>query len=400
MPLNFVWRVNAMKKNLAIALTALAVAAIVVMAFLWAGPGVSALVGRASASPVLFDEQSVVSMYQQVAPAVFQVNANGTGQGSGFLIDVDGYIVTNEHVVDGASDVQVVLDDGTSVEAEVVGWSLADDLALLKVDAGAVSGIEPLALGDSDDLKPGQMAIAVGSPFGLEDTITLGIVSGLDRSLSTSLNRPMSGIIQTDAAINPGNSGGPLLDSDGEVVGVNTAIETSTYGNGVGIGFAVPVNTLKQLLPRLKEGGKVRPPYLGISGVAIDRDIAKQLGLPLTTQGVYVVQVRPGSPAEEAGLVAGSDWAGGLTSGGDIITAVDGQPAARVEDLVAYLNGKAEGDEVTLTVVRDGSTIAVAVTLGSWPEESPVSSITPPTVPDWPNILPKNPDRPFFRGVP
>jgi len=113
-----------------------------------------------------------------------------------------------------------------------------------------------------------------------------------------------------------------------------------------------------------------------------------------------VVQVRPGSPAEEAGLVAGSDWAGGLTSGGDIITAVDGQPVARVEDLVAYLNGKAEGDEVTLTVVRDGSTIAVAVTLGSWPEESPVSSITPPTVPDWPNILPKNPDRPFFRGVP
>ena len=389
-----------MKKNLAIALTALAVAAIVVMAFLWAGPGVSALVGRASASPVLFDEQSVVSMYQQVAPAVFQVNANGTGQGSGFLIDVDGYIVTNEHVVDGASDVQVVLDDGTSVEAEVVGWSLADDLALLKVDAGAVSGIEPLALGDSDDLKPGQMAIAVGSPFGLEDTITLGIVSGLDRSLSTSLNRPMSGIIQTDAAINPGNSGGPLLDSDGEVVGVNTAIETSTYGNGVGIGFAVPVNTLKQLLPRLKEGGKVRPPYLGISGVAIDRDIAKQLGLPLTTQGVYVAQVHPGSPAEEAGLVAGSDWAGGLTSGGDIITAVEGQPVASVGDLVAYLNGKAEGDEVTLTVVRDGSTIAVAVTLGSWPEESPVSSITPPTVPGWPNILPDNPNRPFFRRLP
>jgi S1-C subfamily serine protease len=389
-----------MKKNFAIPVTALVVALIAAVAFLWAGPGVSALVSKASASPVLFDEQRVVSMYEQVAPAVFQVNVGNTGQGSGFLIDADGYIVTNEHVVDGASEVEVVLDDGTSVEAEVLGWSMADDLALLKVDAGAVSGVEPLVLGDSDDLEPGQMAVAVGSPFGLDDTITLGIISGLERSLSTSLNRPISGVIQTDAAINPGNSGGPLLDSDGEVVGINTAIETSTYGSSVGIGFAVPVNTLKELLPRLKEGGIVRPPYLGISSVAIDRDIAKQLGLPLTTQGVYVVQVHPGSPAEEAGLVAGSDWAGGLTNGGDIITAVDGQPVASVEELVAYLNGKAEGDEVTLTVVRDGSTIAVAVTLGSWPEESPVSSITPPTVPDWPNILPKNPNRPFFRGVP
>ena len=381
-----------MTKIFTVSLTTLAVVAIMVVAFLWAGPGVGALMGSASASPVLFDEDRVISIYEQVSPAVGQVRVGDKGLGSGFLIDSEGYIVTNNHVVKDASRVQVVLDDGAAIEAEVIGWSSADDLALLKVDAEAVSGIQPLTLGDSGFIKPGQMAIAVGNPFGLDDTITLGVISGLERSLPTGSRRPIPGVIQTDAAINPGNSGGPLLDSQGQVVGINTAIERSEYGGNAGIGFAVPVNTLTRLLPRLKEGGKVRPAYLGISAEPLDADITKMLGIS-ETRGVYVVGVHPGSPAEEAGLVAGTDWAGGVTADGDIIIAVDGQPVTSVQDIVAYLNGKVEGDVVTLTVLRDGSVIDVPVTLGSWPEASVISS-RPPVIPEW-KIIPDMPDMPF-----
>ena len=385
-----------MRRTIAIPLTALAAAVIMVVAFLWVGPGLGAFAGNASAAPVLYDESLVVSMYDQVAPAVVQVKTGTQGLGSGFLIDAEGHIVTNNHVLASAETVRVVLDGGQTVEASVVGRSPAHDLALLKVDSGAVSGIQPLVLGDSDDLDPGQMAIALGNPYGLDDTVTLGIISGLGRSLPSSLDRPIADVIQTDAAINPGNSGGPLLNSSGEVVGINTAIETGTLGGNAGIGFAVPVNMLKELLPHLKEGGVVQPAYLGIRGQSVDETLAERLQLS-ETLGVYVVEVSPNGPTEEAGLLAaGTDRWGRPTTGGDIITAVDGQPVSSVADIAGYLNGKHEGDIVTLTVVRNGSTIFVPVTLDSWPEQddSP-GRVLPPGIPDWPEILPDVPKGPF-----
>ena len=382
-----------------VAVTAVALAFIAALAFLWVGPGVDALRGNASAAAPLYDEDTVVGIYEAASPAVVQVinlerggfggTLHPTGQGTGFLIDSEGYIVTNNHVVDGADQVKVVLSADRSVTANVIGRSAARDLALLKVDASDVAGITPLTLGDSSTLKPGQMAIALGDPFGLTDSITVGVISGLDRSLSSSLQRPISSVIQTDAAINPGNSGGPLLNSSGEVIGINTAIESSGVGSGTGIGFAVPVNSLKEVLPRLKEGGVVQPAYLGIRGMAITPALKDALGLPVD-RGVYIVGVTVDGPAAKAGIVASGAGQGGQPgAGGDIITAIDGRTVASVDDIASYLNGKSPGDPVTLTVVRDGSTISVNVTLGTWPSSQPKVTTQPDE--DEIPLLPINP---------
>ena len=369
-----------------VAVTAVALALIVALAFLWIGPGVDAIRGNASAAAPLYDEDTVVGIYEAASPAVVQVinleraglggPLQATGQGTGFLIDSEGYIVTNNHVVDGADQVKVALSEDRSVTANVVGRSVARDLALLKVDASDVASITPLTLGDSSTLKPGEMAIAMGDPFGLTDSITVGVISGLDRSLSSSLQRPISGVIQTDAAINPGNSGGPLLNSIGEVIGINTAIESSNTGSGTGIGFAVPVNSLKEALPQLKEGGVVQPAYLGIRGMAITSDLKDELGL-LVDKGVYIIGVTVDGPAASAGIVASGTDQGQPGTGGDIITAIDGRTVGSVDDIAGYLNGKDPGDTVTLTVLRDGSTISVNVTLGAWPTSEPTITTQP-----------------------
>ena len=363
------------------------------------GPGV------VSASPALYDEQVVVSIFDRADPAVVTVNTTREsasrfgfiipqdGQGSGFLVDAEGHILTNYHVVQDATSISVTLADGDVLEAKLAGSSHADDIALLKVDAEAVAGITPLKLGDSAAVKPGQMAIALGSPFGLDNSISVGVVSGVNRSRAGagSLPRLITGMIQTDASLNPGNSGGPMLNSLGEVVGINTSVEVSPITGSIGVGFAVPINTAKDLMAQFVQGETVRRPWVGIKGAALSPDLAEVLGLEVS-KGVYIVNVEPGSPAEKAGLVAGvasngeaePDFitgnipgfptgpapAGNGEASGDVITAVDGKDVTSVEDIVMHLNSLAPGDSVSLTLLRDGETTQVNVALGEWPEMS------------------------------
>ena len=326
---------------------------------------------------VLYDENSTILLYEQSVPAVVMIvveiesiddpdfGAPQGGQGSGFIIDEQGHIVTNNHVVEGATRVTVILHNETRLEATVVGTDRESDVALLRVDIEKLGRVEPLPLGDSDSVKPGQIAIALGSPFGLDGSITVGIISGVGRSLSTGSRRPNPEIIQTDAAINPGNSGGPLLDSGGEVVGINTAREVSSTG----IGYAVPINTVKSLLPELLKGGEVKNPWLGISAIAITPGFAELLELPVS-KGVYVVTVAAQSPAEESGLIgSGSDESGQPALGGDIITAIDGVEVLSVETLVARFNDMRPGDRISLSVLRGSEALIVEVILGEWPDE-------------------------------
>jgi S1-C subfamily serine protease len=337
----------------------------------------------ASASPAvsLYDEEAIVALYNQSIPAVVEVKTVvsgnqpsfgmfGTpelrGQGSGFIVDEEGHILTNYHVIDGASEINVTLHDGETLSAQVVGTDRENDLALLKVDAGKTSSISPLPWGDSDEVRPGQMAIALGSPFGLEGSITVGVISGVGRTMTSAQARSLTNMLETDAAINPGNSGGPLLDSKGEVIGINTALETSSPT----IGLAIPINNARALLPALLQGGEVSTPWLGISGTDIDQELASKLSLTVSN-GVYVVSVSPGSPAEKAGLIPGGSDQGEPTSGGDIITEVDGHPVAKVADLLQYFNTKKVGDQVSLSIVRGDQTLTVVVTLGEWPNEMP-----------------------------
>lgn len=333
---------------------------------------------------MILDENDLVSLYERTMPSVVKVEAvikmeiqtigpfqfgpfQQEGQGSGFVIDEQGHILTNNHVIEGASSVTVTLYKGESFDAKVVGTDRENDLALLQIDSDSIIDVPPLMPGDSSKIKPGQMAIALGSPFGLDGSITTGIISAVGRSITSTTQRLITNVIQTDAAINPGNSGGPLLNSKGEVIGINTAIEASSTG----IGFAVPINTAMSLLPALMEGGEVSSPWIGIEGTDINAELASKLDLTVDS-GVYVIEVISGSPAEEAGLRgSGIDSNGRPTYGGDVIISVDEQVVTQVEDLVAYLNGKKPGDIVTLSIYRGDKELSINVTLGEWPEEAP-----------------------------
>jgi len=370
-------------KAFALAIISLSAAVILVVVFAWQGPGLDNVTPSASAA--LFNEQLVQGIYEQASPAVVDINIDRQvedtatfgrlGFGSGFLVDSEGHIVTNNHVIQGADRIRISFKDGSSVEAEVLGTNPANDLALLKVSSDSVDGIKPLTLGDSGEARPGQLAIAIGSPFGLGGSITVGVISGVDRTLNSDLSRPISGVLQTDALINPGNSGGPLLDRKGNVVGINTAIQVSldtfsprNLGRG-SIGFAVPVNTLVILLPRLKENQVIRPPWLGITAASLEPLLVEALELTVN-HGVYITQVMNASPANKEGLVAsGLAERGRPGKGGDIITAVDGKKVTSVSGLIAMLNLHLPGDEVTLTVVRDGKTIEIVLALGEWPAD-------------------------------
>lgn len=366
------------------------------------GTNVATVPNAVSASPVLYSEDTVTGIYDSASPAVveIQVAEQGTGfygrsiqqgLGSGFLVDDQGHILTNNHVIEGATSVQVVLKNGDTIEAKVVGTDPGDDLAVVSVDSSAVAGITPLQFADSSTLKPGQMAIALGSPFGLNNSITVGVVSGLDRSLSGS---GMNGMVQTDAPINPGNSGGPLLNGQGQVIGINTAIEASLTG-AQGIGFAVPSNVAERVLPDLIAGKQVTRPWLGISGTALTQTLAQRLGISVS-QGVYVVTVVPDSPAEKAGLIGGgTDSSGSTAAGGDVITSVDGKTVTSVGDISNYLNTKRVGDTVTLSVLRNGSTISVETTLAAWPDRistgTPQTPLPEPRLPwNWPFRVPSD----------
>lgn len=370
------------------------------------GTGVPFAPRTASAATVLYSQDTITAIYDNASPAVVEINVTqqGTafrnrsmqeGQGSGFLIDNQGHILTNNHVVNGATNIQVILKDGNTLDARVVGTDPIDDLALISVDSSSVSGITPLQLGNSSAVKPGQMAIALGSPYGLTDSITVGVISGLDRSLGGSSNGSITGMLQTDAAINPGNSGGPLLDSQGQVIGINTAIESASGARG--IGFAVSSNVATRVLLDLMAGNKITRSWLGIGGTALTQTEAKNLGLSVN-KGVYVVTVIPNSPAEKAGLKGGgTDTSGAPHQGGDVITAVDGKSVTSSQNLSAYFNTKHVGDKVVLSVIRNSQSIDVQATLEAWPEKISVSA-NPQPAPQ-PNV-PGSGGRRFRQAVP
>ena len=285
------------------------------------------------------------------------------------ILDKDGNILTNYHVIQNASQLQVTLVDETTADAQVVGTDPASDLAVIKADFSGVD-LSPANLGDSGQIRIGESVVAIGNPFGLDWTITEGIVSGLDRTLAEQQNRPLRELIQTDAAINPGNSGGPLVNYNGEVIGINTAIENPSGSNTfVGIGYAIPINAAKQSLPDMLAGKTVVHARLGVSGQTLTPSLAKELSLSVT-QGVYVATVDPSGPAAAAG-VQGAESAGASTltvpPGGDVITGVDSQDTATFDVMADYINSKQPGDTVTLHIVRGGKNMDISVTLAEWP---------------------------------
>ena len=295
------------------------------------------------------------------------------GLGSGFVWDSQGHIVTNNHVVEGADKITVTFSDGTRLPAELVGADPDSDLAVIKVDLPA--GAQPLTLADSDTVKVGQLAIAIGNPFGLSGTMTMGIVSALERSLPANMgvgpSYSIPDLIQTDAPINPGNSGGVLVDDQGQVIGVTFAIESSV-GQSAGIGFAIPSGIVQKVVPVLINDGSFDHAWLGISGTSLVPELSSAMSLDDNQRGVLVIDVMPNSPAEKAGLQNSSDQVEidgqQLPVGGDVIVAIDGQTLLDMDDLIAYLVGKTEvGQQVELTLLRDGKQETVTVTLMARP---------------------------------
>ena len=318
------------------------------------------------------DAQGVAFISAQVvqsSESVFGLpqQQQSTATGSGFLIDDEGHILTNAHVVEGAKSVTVQLGDRDPQDAEIVGSDPSTDIALLKVDN--TEGVNPLPLGDSTKVQVGDPVVAIGNPFGLDRTVTTGIVSALQRQIQAPNGFSISDVIQTDAAINPGNSGGPLIDGAGQVIGINSQIESQSGGN-VGIGFAVPIKTAIDVVSQLEDGGEVHRAYLGISGGDITPDVAQALNLPVE-QGVLVEQVLNGGPADDAGIkgATGQATIGGQTVpvGGDIITKVDGKEVTSMEAVISAVNAHQPGDELTLTVSRDGQEQDITVKLGDRP---------------------------------
>jgi putative serine protease PepD len=328
------------------------------------------------------EEEIVIGVYRSVGPGVVHITSTvlsqdfffrvvpERGSGSGFMLDDKGTILTNNHVVENADSIEVTLADKSKVPAKLIGRDPNNDLAVIRITASR-DRLTPLKMGDSSQLQVGQMTIAIGNPFGLDRTVTRGVVSALGRSLRSETGRQIRNVIQTDAAINPGNSGGPLLNSRGEVIGINTMIFTPS-GGSVGIGFAVPINTARKLLPQLISRGRASHPWLGISGVDITPPAARALSLPVK-EGVMIAQVAQNGPAARAGIrgaqrrVRVGNYM--VSVGGDIIQALDGEKIVSVDELTAFLDDrKRVGDEIRVDYLRDGKPLTVTVTLGELPE--------------------------------
>lgn len=354
------------------------------------------------------DQEVLANLYAQVSPSVvnIQVTTRLTGLpgfglpedneeapleqalGSGFIYDNEGHIVTNNHVVSDAEDVLVLFSNGYWADAEVVATDPQADLAVIKVTPPEGMEWRPLPLAEPTGLRVGHTVIAIGNPFGLDGTMTTGIVSALGRGIplgdGTVTNYTLPDVIQTDAAINPGNSGGPLLDLNGNVVGINFAIRSQVRSN-TGVGFAIPVSIIRRVVPALIEDGRYAYAYLGLSGSSINPYLAQALELPANHLGVYVATVIPGGPSDDAGIQGGTETVtdeNGLEfqRGGDIVIAVDGQTILRFEDLVSFLVTKASpGQEITLSILRGDETLEVPVTLGERPS---ISESATPELPD------------------
>ncbi len=311
---------------------------------------------------------SFAAIYQQTVPGVVMISTEiarggarsfSQAEGSGIVVDQQGDILTNAHVVAGATQIQVTFNDGHTATGQVKGVDQSADLAVVKVSVSQ-DQLHPLAIGDSDTLQVGDTALAIGAPFGLQGSFTAGIISGLNRGTTAPNGRALTGMIQTDAPINPGNSGGALLDGRGQLIGVNDSIQSPIEGN-VGVGFAIPINRVKTLLPSLEKGVAIQHPWLGISGQTLTAATADQLGLG-EKSGVLVIQVVPGGPSAKAGLQAD----GQASANDDVITAIDGHSITTIEQLTQYLDTKKVGDHVTLSVTRSGQHISVGVTLGNF----------------------------------
>ena len=302
----------------------------------------------------------------------FGAPQQGTATGSGFVVDTDGTIVTNAHVVEGADSVQVRFDEnGEFVDAEVRGVDTSTDIAVLKIDPSDVDGeLTPVPLGDSSKLQVGDPVIAIGNPFGYSRTVTTGIVSGLQREIQAPNGFTIPDVIQTDASINPGNSGGPLLDANGRVIGINSQIATGGGQGSVGIGFSVPVNTAKNLLPDLKAGETIERAYLGVQMQDVTQQIAEDLNLA-ADKGALVVEVTEDSPADKAGLRGGGTATDeGVPAGGDLIVAVDGKPVSDSSEVANAIAQKRPGDQAEITYYRGDSKKTVTVELAERPKSA------------------------------
>jgi len=329
-----------------------------------------------AASPQTFDpeEQINIDVYKKGIPAVVNITSTAVsmdffwgpipqqGQGSGFIIDKEGHILTNFHVVEGARQVEVTLHNKKKYRAEIVGLDRSHDLAVIQIKA---PGLVPAVLGDSKNLVVGQKVYAIGNPFGLNGTMTRGIISSL-RPIRNPEGAYIDEAIQTDAAINPGNSGGPLLNSHGEVIGINSMIATGGSNQSAGIGFAIPINTAKAVINDLVTFGRVRRPSLGIRSLAIGPELAEEMGLP-ADNGILILQVVPGGAADRAGLRGGNQRAylGNtlVMVGGDLIVAVDGEPVSDQQDLANLMNKHRAGDSVAVTIFRGKRQMDVKVVL-------------------------------------
>ena len=331
-------------------------------------------------------DSTLEQLYQQAMPGVVSIQVStphGDALGSGFVYDTQGHVITNFHVVDGATTTEVDFSSGFKARGTVIGVDKDSDIAVIKVDAPNAE-LHPLTLGNSDNLQVGQTVIAIGNPFGLNGTMTVGIVSALGRTQSSEHSIDGGGyfsaadIIQTDAAVNPGNSGGPLLNTNGEVVGINRAIVTNSSNaagqpTNSGIAFAVSVNIVKRVTPSLISNGSYDYPYMGISffpDQLMSLDVIDALGLKTFT-GAYVVDVTKGGPADKAGIRAGTKPTriDSLLAGGDLVTAIDGKTIRTFDELISYLvTNKSPGDTVVLTVTRDGKSQDITLTLDARPK--------------------------------
>ncbi len=319
------------------------------------------------------DEKATIAVFQSVSPSVVHITNIGIqrsafsmdvteipqGTGTGFIWDERGHVVTNFHVISGASTTRVTLADGTTYEGKVIGTAPDKDLAVVKIEAPP-SRLSKIAIGTSSDLQVGQKVLAIGNPFGLDQTLTTGVISGLGREIKSVTQRRISDVVQTDAPINPGNSGGPLLDSHGRLVGVNTAIY-SPSGASAGIGFAIPVDTVNRIVPQLLTHGNVVRPVLGINYVA--DQIAARYGV----RGVAVMRTVPGGPAARAGVVGAAPTSSGRFALGDVIIKIDGVEITRSDDLFDALERHQVGEAVTLELVNNGRSRTVTVTLEAAP---------------------------------